>query len=37
MCLLFQKKFHEPPPPMEVNGEQQYEVEGVFDSRVSNQ
>jgi len=27
ICLLFQKKFHEPPPPMKIDGEQQHEVE----------
>jgi hypothetical protein len=32
------KECYEPPPPhVKVDGEQQYEVEGVFHSRVSNQ
>ncbi len=34
---IIPKEFHEPPPPhVKVDGEQQYEVEGVFHSRVSN-
>jgi ribulose-5-phosphate 4-epimerase/fuculose-1-phosphate aldolase len=30
------RRICEPPPPIEVNGEQKYEVENVFDSRISN-
>jgi hypothetical protein len=29
-------KVHKPPPPMKINGEQEYEVEDVFNLRVSN-
>jgi hypothetical protein len=29
-------KIHDPPPPIEVNGEQKYEMEDILDSRVFN-
>jgi hypothetical protein len=29
-------KIHDPPPPIEVDGEQKYEMEDILDSRVFN-
>ncbi len=29
-------RIHDPPPPIEVNGEHEYEVEDILDSRISN-
>jgi hypothetical protein len=29
------RKTHEPPPPIIINGEQEYEVEGILYSRIS--
>jgi hypothetical protein len=28
------RKTHEPPPPIVINGEQEYEVEKILDSRI---
>ncbi len=30
------RKIHDPPPPIEVNGEYAYEVEDILDSRIFN-
>jgi hypothetical protein len=29
-------KIHDPPPPIEIDGEYEYEVEDILDSRISN-
>jgi hypothetical protein len=29
-------KIHDPPPPIDVNGEHEYEVENILDSRIFN-
>jgi hypothetical protein len=30
------RKIHDPPPPIEVNGEQEYEVDDILDSKIFN-
>ncbi len=35
-CINHPMNICEPHPPIKVNGEQEYEVEDVFDSRISN-
>jgi len=30
------KKIHDPLPPIEVNGEQEYEMDDILDSRIYN-
>jgi len=34
-CFYHSKETHEPPPPIIINGEQEYEVEGILYSRIS--
>ncbi len=30
------RRIHDPPPPIEINGEQKYEVKDILNSRISN-
>jgi hypothetical protein len=29
-------RIHDPPPPIKIDGEHEYEVENIFNSRISN-
>jgi hypothetical protein len=31
---LYIGRIHDPPPPIEINGEHEYEVEDILDSRI---
>jgi hypothetical protein len=33
--FTFPRKIHDPPPPIEIDGEQEHEVEDILDSQVS--
>jgi len=35
-CYTIPGRIHDPPPPIEINDEQKYEVEDILDSRNSN-
>jgi hypothetical protein len=30
------RRIHNPPPPIEINGEQEYEMKDILDSKISN-
>jgi hypothetical protein len=34
---IIPRKIHDPPPPIEIDGEHEYEVEDILDSRIFNQ